>query len=156
MNKRRKVALIILLILALQFIVSVMQLSRYHYNADTPNNNYACVEMSRNAEKFFESHCLHVLVAVGYRYNYDNLSSTTSRDLRYGSISGMLPRIETSHMWLIIDFDGFYVPFESTALIAFFDPTFWLDYDDVAISEGFYAGDTFLGDYLNFEWRPFT
>jgi len=156
LKRRRKVAIIIAILLLPQFIVYVVQLSRYHYNEDTPNNNFACVEMSRNAEKFLESHGLHVLVAVGNKYDYDNISDVKNRSLRYGSISGVLPKIETSHMWLIIDFDGFYIPFESTALMTFFDPTFWLDYDDVAVSEGFYSGDIFLGDHLNFEWRPFT
>lgn len=155
MKRRWKVVLIIVVLLLPQFIVSVVQLSRYHYNEDTPNNNFACVEMSRNAEKFLEHHGFHVLVAVGEKYDYNNISNIT-RDLRYASISGMLPKIETTHMWLILDFNGFYVPFESIALLAFFDPTFWLDYDDVAISEGFYNGDIFLGDYLDFDWRPFT
>ena len=79
-------------------------------------HNYSCVEMSHDCEMFFESLGIHTL-----RAHSDD------------------------HVWLILDFKYFKLPFESTALM-FFNPE-WLGEKIRYIDEGDFIGSQQVGGF---------
>ena len=120
----RKVKLQILLllisILVVQLILTGIQKSRYHFEVDA-NDNYACVQMSRDCELFFEMLDFKVMQVKGTIYNYNGTERGTA---------------QAAHRWIMLDFGLINIPFESTALL-FLNPT-WLDkYENIQTSEGY-------------------
>lgn len=130
-----KILLLILLILVFQFTVSAMHRSRYYISEDR-EHDYCCVEMTRDAEHFFESLGINAYTVVGHRYNYSNITDYTL-ELRQKTLSGLLPEYISGHIWLILDFGWIQIPYESTLLMPL-DPMIY-GYEDIAISQGFFV-----------------
>ena len=64
---RRMIILgIILAIVSSQLAISAIHRSRYRYNNDI-YDDYACIQMSRDCERFFESFGIHVCCLTGWR-----------------------------------------------------------------------------------------
>ena len=149
-----KTLIVVIVLLSCQVIVSHLQFSRYHYDVGS-DDNYACTQMSRDVESFFESIGIHTLIVSNSKYDYSSTFNGT-RDLKYKTVSGVLPSYDEGHMALVLDFFGFYIPYESTLLLPFFNIGTFHGFEDAAISEGFYVDGVFMGDdYNNFEWEEY-
>ena len=146
-----KALLLILLILVFQLTVSVMHRSRYFIDEDNNRkNDYCCVEMTRDAERFFEGLGITAYTIVGYKYNYSNITDCNHK-LRQKTVSGLLPDLDSAHMWLILDFGWIQVPYESTLLMPL-DPKIY-GYEDIAISQGFFVnGKQVANNLKDMEW----
>ena len=148
------IAILILLILTAQFTVSIIHRSRYYIDEDNRDNDYCCVQMSRDAEEYFEGLGIDVKVIVGYKYNYDNITNYSVR-LRQKTIRGLLPEIDSSHMWIVLDFGWIQIPYESTWAFPFEPIT--RGYEDLAISEGFFIdGKQVAYEEEDMEWRDWN
>lgn len=144
-----KAVLLILLILVFQLTVSVMHKSRYYISEDR-KNDYCCVEMTRDAEHFFESLGINAYTVVGHKYNYSNITDCNHK-LQQKTVRGLLPELDYSHMWLILDFGWIQIPYESTLLMPL-DPMIY-GYEDIAISQGFFVnGKQIANDIDDMEW----
>ena len=139
LNKSRKVPTIILVLLVIMLFqcgLTVMQGLRYHYTSDA-DDNYCCVEMSRDVEAFFEGTLgIHVLQVRGYGYKQYNPPSELDNQLHRTPVSNVV-----GHRWIILDFGLFKIPYESIALLPI-NPEWCCNYEHIWISEGYYDGHT--------------
>jgi hypothetical protein len=98
-----------------QVTVSLIHRSRYRFD-DNSNNNYCCVEMSEDCERFFESIGIHTTVVSGEEYNYNNMIHTKLK-----KASGVVkiiskPDVLGAHQWIVLHIGPFSIPYECTLL----------------------------------------
>jgi len=119
-KRRMIISGIILSIILSQFVISAIHHSRYHYK-DEGFEDYACVQMSRDCERFFESIGIRV-----YQMSGDRDTGEMTEEGGY----------ETErHRWILLDFGWFQIPYESTILLPY-DPK-WDGYKNIRINDGY-------------------
>lgn len=116
--------LIIIGILLFQCALIGIQKSRYHHNEEG-YEDYSCIQMSRDCERFFESFGIHVCHLTGWR------ETGEKTEIGGNKVEG--------HRWLLLDFGWFQIPYDSVSLMPW-NPM-WDGYTNVRISEGYVVGD---------------
>jgi len=123
-SRRKKVAFVVLLtILALILIQASLigiQSNRYHFK-DEGYDDYACVQMSRDCEIFFEDHGITVYQITG-KQEIETNDDTSGPETKW-------------HRWIMLDFGLIQVTYESTAL-CLGNPE-WFGYTALYISDGY-------------------
>ncbi len=127
---RTKAFKIFVVFMIIQGPLTIYQTLRYDIN------DYCCVQMSRDCERFFESMGIEVYQVTGYRY-----ANTSAREAG---------KVQDAHRWIMLDFGFVTINFESTAYM-FVNPIY-LGFVPQRISDGFMI-DGIYNETL--EWRDF-
>jgi hypothetical protein len=128
------VIFVVLLLLGGHLSLSVMQKMRY-------NDSYNCVDMSREAEMFFEKLGIRTYLVSGKYYKIVNNESTNEMGIKY----------DLGHRWIMLDMGLFKVPVETTCAMVF-DPSWIKEYQKKFVSEGHINNGTYV-EAENLKWR---
>ncbi|GAG92379.1 unnamed protein product [marine sediment metagenome] len=139
-HKRKMIiSSIILAVLLSQFVLSAVQRSRYHYD-DEGYEDYSCVEMSRDCERWFEKFGIRVYQMTGER--------KTGEMMEEGGYE------TDGHRWIILDFGWFQIPYESTALCPW--DMSWNGYKKVSISSGYVVDGVHFDNETDLIWMDYN
>ena len=134
-RRRRVFVYVCIFLITFQSTLSLIHRSRYHFEENS-ENNYCCVEMSRDCEILFEKLGINVTVVSGIKYDYNNMTNFTVKKSSGELLQISVPQTDSAHEWIIIHIGPFSIPYESTWLLPF-DPR-WRGYEISEISEGYY------------------
>lgn len=139
-HKRRMIISgIILAIVLSQLVISAIHHSRYRFDDDR-YEDYCCVQMSRDCERFFESLGINV-----YQMKGERDTETENGEGGY----------ETErHRWILLDFGWFQIPYESTYLVPW-NPT-WRGYENVFICDGYVIDGEYFENETDLTWQKYN
>ena len=134
LKMKKFILLFVFSIFLFQLLLLGIQVSRYRFDPES-DDNYCCVEMSRDVEAFFEGVLgIHVLQVRGYNTECNEVFIE-------GHDEPFITYVQKGigHRWVILDFGLFEIPYESTCLLPI-NPQWFHTFDNLWISEGYYDG----------------
>lgn len=145
-RRRRILAYVCLVLITFQGTLSLIHRSRYYFDEQS-DDNYCCVEMSRDCEIFFEKLGIRTTLVSGMKYDYNNVTNFTIKKASGELLQISVPQVDSAHEWIILHIGPLSIPYESTWLLPF-DPK-WRGYETYEMSEGYYVDGKLYTDEQN-------
>ena len=105
-----------IMLITFQATMSLMQRSRYRFEENS-DDNYCCVQMSRDTEIFFEKLGICTTVVSGVEYDYKKMINMTVIKSNGDLIHFSVPTEAAAHEWIVLHIGPFSIPYESTWLL---------------------------------------
>jgi hypothetical protein len=138
-RKRKMFVYACIVLITFQATLSLMQRMSYRFDENS-DDNYCCVEMSRDCEILFEAIGIRTTVVSGVEYDYKDRINMTTIKSDGELIHFSIPREKAAHQWIILHIGPFSIPYESTWLLPM-NPQ-WRGYKIMDESEGYCINGT--------------